>query len=71
MLPLHYLKACGYKNETLVVFTDHDVVFQGGYGRLRSAYASAVAGSSTKLLFSTEHESYPEELKPLYPLKPR
>ena len=28
VLPLHYLQACGYSNDTLVVFTDHDVVFQ-------------------------------------------
>ena len=28
LLPLYYLQACGYSNDTLVVFTDHDVVFQ-------------------------------------------
>lgn len=28
VLPLHYLRACGYANDTIVVFTDHDVIFQ-------------------------------------------
>ena len=28
ILPLHYLDACGYSNDTLVLFADHDVIFQ-------------------------------------------
>lgn len=33
VLPLHYLQACSYPPDTLVLFTDHDVVFQGGYAQ--------------------------------------
>ena len=40
VLPLEYLRRCAavVPNSTLVLFTDHDVVFQGGYAELRAAY---------------------------------
>ena len=71
LLPLHYLQHCRYPDDTLVVFTDQDVVFQGGYKDLKQAYsrASASAGNAP-LLFSTEKESYPLELQGLYPRSP-
>jgi len=70
VLPLHYLAACGYSNDTLVVFTDHDVLFQGGAAALREAYRAAAAASGSHLLFSTEHQPYPEEVGPLFPPAP-
>ena len=54
-----------------MVFTDHDVIFQGGYAALRSAYQRAVArADGAPLVFSAELESYPRELKGLYPSRP-
>ena len=79
VLPLEYLRRCGatIPNSTLVLFTDHDVVFQGGAAQLRAAYERAVAvgpqsagGAKLELVFSTEKESYPRELAALYPRPP-
>ena len=69
LLPLAYLRRCAYPNSTLVLFTDHDVVFQGGIAALKSAYAKAVAaaGGNAPLIFSAEYEPYPGELRRLYP----
>lgn len=68
LLPLHYLQQCNFRNDTLLVFTDQDVVFQGGYADLRRAYAKASAREGrAPLIFSTEKESYPIELAGLYP----
>ena len=41
VLPLEYLKRCNYPDDALVVFTDHDVVFQGGYVRVGSGKYSS------------------------------
>ena len=71
ILPLEYLERCGYADDALVLFTDHDVVFQGGYRALTAAYASAVRkANGAPLIFSAELESYPLELKGLYPRAP-
>ena len=79
VLPLEYLRRCGatIPNSTLVLFTDHDVVFQGGAAQLRAAYKRAVAvgpasagDAKLELVFSTEKESYPRELAALYPRPP-
>ena len=69
LLPLAYLRRCAYPNSTLVLFTDHDVVFQGGIAALKTAYAKAVAaaGGNAPLIFSAEYEPYPGELRRLYP----
>ena len=57
VLPLQYLDKCGYPDDALVLFTDHDVVFQGGYAALRAAYSRAVeAAHGAPLLFSAESE---------------
>ena len=69
VLPLEYLRRCAPPNDTLVVFTDHDVVFQGGYDAIRAAYKRASRGGA-RLLFSTEYESYPGDFKAFYPAKP-
>ena len=71
VLPLMYLQRCGYPDDATVVFTDHDVVFQGGYAELHSAYRSVVKqANGAPLVFSAEAECYPRELKGLYPLQP-
>ena len=74
VLPLQYLERCGYPDDALVVFTDHDVVFQGGYAALQAAYAKVVAQAGgdarSPLVFSAESDSYPLELKGLYPANP-
>ena len=70
VLPLEYLKRCAYPDDALVVFTDHDVVFQGGYAELHAAYRSVhsqAGGARPPLVFSAESDSYPLELKGLYP----
>ena len=55
----------------MVVFTDHDVVFQGGYAELLDAYKRVSAqANGAELIFSAEAESYPLELKGLYPSQP-
>lgn len=60
-----------YPDDALVLFTDHDVVFQGGYPALRHAYSEAVKrANGAPLVFSAELESYPLELKGLYPRHP-
>ena len=66
LLPLHYLQQCRYPEDTLVVFTDQDVVFQGGYSDLKQAYArSSASANHAPLIFSSEKESYPLELQGL------
>ena len=71
VLPLEYLERCAYPDDALVLFTDHDVVFQGGYDAMRAAYERAVAASNgAPLIFSAEKESYPRELQGLYPSAP-
>ena len=52
VLPLHYLRECKYAPETLLVFTDHDVFWQGGYADIKGAYkaASAAKGANPKTL---------------------
>ena len=71
VLPLDYLERCGYPDDALVLFTDHDVVFQGGYAELKQRYAKAVAAAAgAPLIFSAEKESYPRELQGLYPRTP-
>ena len=52
VLPLHYLRECKYPPETLLVFTDHDVFWQGGYADIKGAYkaASAAKGANPKTL---------------------
>ena len=68
---LEYLERCAYPDDALVLFTDHDVVFQGGYDAMRAAYERAVAASNgAPLIFSAEKESYPRELQGLYPSAP-
>jgi len=46
------------------------VLFQGGAAALREAYRAAAAASGSHLLFSTEHQPYPEEVGPLFPPAP-
>ena len=71
VLPLEYLQRCAYPDDALVLFTDHDVVFQGGYADLKAAYGKAVADAGgAPLVFSAETESYPRELKGFYPQRP-
>ena len=71
ILPLEYMERCHYPDDALVVFTDHDVVFQGGYAALRSRYEQAVKkANGAPLIFSAETSSYPLELKGLYPGRP-
>lgn len=71
VLPQQYLDRCNYPDDALVLFTDHDVVFQGGYAELRAAYTRArAAAKDAPILFSAESESYPLELKPMYPRTP-
>ena len=71
VLPLEYLERCGYPDDALVLFTDHDVVFQGGAAQLRKAYNEAVRrANGAPLIFSAEKESYPRELQGLYPRNP-
>ena len=48
VLPLEYLERCRYADDALVLFTDHDVVFQGGYASLRAAYARAVRAAARR-----------------------
>ena len=68
VLPLEYLTRCEYHDDALLLFTDHDAVFQGGYAELRAAYSRAEAlGGGSPLVFSAEAESYPLELKSYYP----
>jgi hypothetical protein len=71
VLPLEYLERCSYPDDAIVLFTDHDVVFQGGAAELKARYGRAVkAANGAPLIFSAESESYPRELKPLYPRSP-
>ena len=76
VLPLEYLRRCQYPDDALVLFTDHDVIFQGGYAEFRQAYAKVAAqaggarGRAPPLVFSAEADSYPLELKELYPKRP-
>mmetsp|Transcript_23898 Transcript_23898/g.59380 ORF Transcript_23898/g.59380 Transcript_23898/m.59380 type:complete len:792 (+) Transcript_23898:26-2401(+) len=68
LLPLHYLRRCNFPKETLVVFTDQDVVFQADYAGLKRSYqAASAADGGAHLVFSTEKESYPLELSGFYP----
>ena len=71
VLPLEYLRRCNPPNDTLIVFTDHDVLWQGGYGAIKEAYRKAVAASGgAAIVFSTEYESYPGDFTHFYPPKP-